>query len=301
MELRRRPPNPPQDILGLRCQVPLPDSEPRHILEEILWQKEQEVDQWRAKLPLAELQYLVRQVPPPRDFRAALAQGRTRPAVIAEIKKASPSAGLIRPDFDPVAIAQAYQRGGASCLSVLTDQMFFQGDWRYLEQVRQVVDLPLLCKEFVIYPYQIYLARRFGADAVLLIAALLSDQDLAYFSKIARGLGLAVLIEVHTLAELDRVLALPQVDLVGINNRDLSRFTVDLATTENLMAQRHATLAARQILVVGESGLHRPADVQRVQAAGAQAILVGESLMRQPDPGTAIAELLGCPSPSPGV
>lgn len=300
MELRRRPPNPPQDILGLRCQVPLPDSEPRHILEEILWQKEREVDHWRAKLPLAELQYLVRQMPPPKDFRAALAQDRTRPAVIAEIKKASPSAGLIRPDFDPVAIAQTYQRGGASCLSVLTDQVFFQGDWRYLEQVRQAVDLPLLCKEFVIYPYQIYLARRFGADAVLLIAALLSDQDLAYFSKIARGLGLAVLIEVHTLVELDRVLALPQVDLVGINNRDLSRFTVDLATTESLMAQRHATLAARQILVVGESGLHRPADVQRVQAAGAQAILVGESLMRQPDPGAAIAGLLGCPSPSPG-
>ena len=204
---------------------------PNNILEEIVWHKEVEVDQMREKLPLLELQKQVLSAPPTRDFVAALRQGKTNPALIAEVKKASPSKGVFREDFDPVAIALSYQQGGASCLSVLTDVKFFQGSFDNLAKVRAAVDLPLLCKDFIIYPYQMYLARIQGADAVLLIAAILSDQDLQYFIKIANNLNMAALIEVHNLAELDRVLALDGVSLVGINNRNLEDFSVDLQTT----------------------------------------------------------------------
>jgi len=292
MQIRRRPPNPSVDISYLSYQIKVPGAKPQHILEEIVWHKETEVDRMREKLPLLELQKQVVTAPPTRDFVAALRQGKTSPAIIAEVKKASPSKGVLREDFDPVAIALSYQAGGASCISILTDSKFFQGSFDYLEKIRLAVDLPLLCKDFIIYPYQMYLARIRGADAVLLIAAILSDRDLQYFIKIAKALKLAALIEVHTLTELDRVLALDGVTLVGINNRNLENFSVDLQTTSQLLTARQPQLEQRDILVVSESGIHSPSDVAVVTQAGAAAVLVGESLVKQPEPGTAIASLV---------
>jgi indole-3-glycerol phosphate synthase len=289
MQIRRRPPNPAIAVESLSYQIKVPDAAPRNILEEIVWHKETEVAQMRERSPLIDLQRQVLTTPPPRDFVAALKQAPTQPALIAEVKKASPSKGVIQENFDPVAIAQSYQQGGAACISVLTDQRFFQGSFDYLQQIRTVVDLPLLCKDFVIYPYQIYAARVYGADAVLLIAAILSDQDLQYFIKIAQAVGMAALIEVHTLAELDRVLALQGVTLIGINNRNLEDFSVDLQITCDLLATR--AQIQTDILVVSESGIHSSKDVQQVHQAGAKAVLVGESLMKQADPIAAIASL----------
>ncbi len=280
MQIRRRPPNPVVKVQELRYQAAVDDAEPRHILEKIVWHKEAEVDQMREQVSLLDLQKQVKEMPPALDFVGALRQGHTHPALIAEVKKASPSKGVLRSDFRPVEIAQAYEAAGATCLSVLTDPAFFQGSFDYLAQIRQAVSLPLLCKEFIIYPYQIYRARACGADAVLLIAAILSEQDLVYFLKILQRLGMVALIEVHTLAELDRVLALPGVQLIGINNRNLETFEVNLAVTCRLMTERRQVLRDRQVLVVSESGLHRSEDVQTVAAAGAAAVLVGESLIR---------------------
>ena len=294
-QIRRRPPNPAIDLDILRYQVVVPDSEPRYILEEIVWHKETEVDQMRERVPLVELRRRVQTAPSVRNFREALSSGKTRPALIAEVKKASPSKGIIREDFDPVAIAHAYNQGGASAISVLTDQKFFQGSWENLANVRAAVDLPVLCKDFIIYPYQIYLARSYGADAVLLIAAILSDQDLQYFVKIAKALSMTPLIEVHTLLELDRVLPLDGVTLVGINNRNLEDFSVDLQTTCQILAARGNQLQERGIMVVSESGLHTSADLEQVASAGAAAVLIGESLVKQPDPSTAIASLFSSP------
>jgi indole-3-glycerol phosphate synthase len=291
MEIRRRPPAAAVNVSNLEYQIKVPDSQPQHILEEIVWYKEREVAQMREKCPLNQLQKQVADAPKPLDFLAALQSGKTQPAVIAEVKKASPSKGVIRADFDPIAIAQSYQQGGASCLSVLTDKKFFQGGFENLASVRTAVDLPLLCKEFVIYPYQIYLARKHGADAVLLIAAILSDKDLQYFLKIINALGMTALIEVHTAEEFDRVLALEGVKLIGINNRNLADFTVDLQTTCTLLASRQTELHDRGILVVSESGLHTADDLKIVANAGAKAVLIGESLVKQPDPGQAIAQL----------
>ncbi|MFN6477141.1 indole-3-glycerol phosphate synthase TrpC [Nostoc sp. DedQUE07] len=292
MQIRRRSPNPAISVSMLRYQAAVPDAAPNNILEEIVWHKEVEVDQMRERLPLRELQHQALSAPPTRDFVAALRQGKTKPALIAEVKKASPSKGVLRADFDPVAIALSYQQGGASCLSVLTDVKFFQGSFDNLAKVRAAVDLPLLCKEFVIYPYQMYLARVQGADAILLIAAILSDRDLQYFLKIANNLKMAVLIEVHSLAELDRVLALDGVSLIGINNRNLEDFSVDLQTTCQLLAARGRQLQEKNILVVSESGLHNPEDLSLVLTAGASAVLIGESLVKQADPGAAIARIL---------
>ena len=291
MEIRRRPPNPAINVDILQYQVKHPEAEPRHILEAIVWQKEKEVSQRRELLPLVKLQGLVQEQAPPKDFLAALQNSARQPALIAEVKKASPSKGIIREDFDPVAIAQAYERGGAACLSVLTDEKFFQGSFENLERVRQAVASPLLCKEFVIYPYQIYLARSWGADAILLIAAILSDKDLQYFLKIIDKLGMTALIEVHTLGEMDRVLSLEGVKLIGINNRDLETFTVDRQTTADILTARQDPINERQIMIVSESGIHQPSHLQQVRNAGAQAVLVGESLVKQPDPQQAIADL----------
>lgn len=291
MQIRRRSPSPAINVSVLRYQVAVPDATPNNILEEIVWHKETEVDQMREKIPLVELQKQALTAPPTRDFVAALRQGKTNPALIAEVKKASPSKGILREDFDPVAIALSYEQGGASCLSVLTDVKFFQGSFDNLAKVRAAVDLPLLCKDFIIYPYQMYLARVQGADAVLLIAAILSDQDLQYFIKIANALNMAALIEVHSLVELDRVLALDGVSLVGINNRNLEDFTVDLQTTCQLLTARKQQLQERKILVVSESGLHNSDDLSVVEKAGASAVLIGESLVKQPNPEIAIANL----------
>ncbi|MCU0537552.1 MAG: indole-3-glycerol phosphate synthase TrpC [Hydrococcus sp. Prado102] len=291
MQIRRRQPNPSVEVANLSYTVKVQDEQPKHILEEIVWYKEKEVDRLRDRIPLLELRKQVQDLPPPRDFIAAIKQGKTQPALIAEVKKASPSKGVIRADFDPVAIALAYERGGASCLSVLTDEKFFQGSFENLALVRQTVDLPLLCKEFIIYPYQIYLARTKGADAVLLIAAILRDKDLQYFVKIINALGMTALVEVHTLEELDRVLAIEGVRLIGINNRNLEDFSVDLQTTSQLIEARRDVLQERRISIVSESGLHTKEDIKLVREAGANAVLIGESLVKQNDPKDAIASL----------
>jgi indole-3-glycerol phosphate synthase len=291
MKIRRRPPSSSINVGPLEYQIIVPDGEPAHILEEIVWYKEREVPMLREKMPLDNLKKKVAAMAPPLDFLGAIQQGKTQPAVIAEVKKASPSKGVIRADFDPVEIAKSYQRGGASCLSVLTDRKFFQGSFENLAAVRQAVDLPLLCKEFIIYPYQIYYARVHGADAVLLIAAILEDVDLQYFLKIARGLGMTALIEVHTEAEFDRVLKLDGVKLIGINNRNLADFSVDLQTTQILLASRRQQIIDLGISIVSESGLHTAEDIKIVMEAGANAVLIGESLVKQDDPGRAIVDM----------
>jgi len=280
MQIRRKPPSPKVRVSYLEYGVPLPDEKPQHILEEIVWAKDREIAIARERVPLLKLKEQVALLPAPLDFVAALKAACLKPAVIAEIKKASPSKGVIRENFDPVAIAKEYASAGASCISVLTDKQFFQGGFDVLVQVRQVVDLPLLCKEFILSPYQLYQARAAGADAVLLIAAILSDQDLAYLLKAAKALQLAVLLEVHNAEELERALTFDGVQLIGINNRDLASFHTDLATTEQLTAIYGSQIRAKGCLLVSESGLFSRDDLDRVQAAGADAVLVGEALMR---------------------
>ncbi len=296
LAVRRRSPAPPVVVASQVYRIAAPEAEPRHILEEIVWHKEQEVERQREQLPLKQLQQQLDQAPPVRDFVAALTQSPYPVSLIAEVKKASPSRGVLRDPFDPVAIAQSYEAAGASCLSVLTDERFFQGSGESLRQIRQAVGIPLLCKEFILYPYQILWARALGADAVLLIAAILSDADLGYFLKLIQQLGMAALLEVHTSQELQRVLALPQLQqargqvLIGINNRDLKTFAVDLKTTRDLLAAYRDQLG--DLPVVSESGIHTPADLQQLRSWGVRAVLVGEALVTQPDPGQAVRYLL---------
>ena len=293
MQIRRRNPNPKIRSGEVAYQANIPNAEPNNILEEIIWYKEVEVEAMRDRLPLLQLRQQVQDAPPPLDFLGALRAGQTNPALIAEVKKASPSKGIIKADFNPVAIAKAYASGGASCLSVLTDSKFFQGSFDNLSLIRSAVELPLLCKEFVIYPYQIYYARAKGADAILLIAAVLENKDLNYFVKIIKALGMVPLIEVHTQAELDRVLELEGVELIGINNRNLEDFTVELQTTKDLVAARKSAIEQRNITIVSESGIHNPGDLATVRDAGANAVLIGESLVKQDNLQQAIANLFG--------
>jgi indole-3-glycerol phosphate synthase len=269
-----------------------PTTIPRHILEEIVWQKKREIAQMCQELTLTALLSELTTAPPVRDFLKALQQSSNQPSLIAEVKKASPSRGIIRPDFDPVAIAQSYQQGGASCLSVLTDEKFFQGSFENLHKIRQNVDLPLLCKEFIIDPYQIYFARSKGADAVLLIAAILSNQELQSFLQLIHDLGMNALVEVHTESELDRVLQLDNLRLVGINNRNLQDFTVDINITQQLLIQHQQQLQTLNITVVSESGLYTCADLSFVAQSGARAVLVGESLVKQANIEQAVRNLL---------
>ena len=292
MQSNLRSPNLSFATLEQSAQVAEPETSPRHILEKIVWHKQQEITQMHRNLPLAELQDRVSNAPSPRDFPLALQQSSSQPSLIAEVKKASPSKGVIRADFDPVEIAQAYERGGAACLSVLTDRKFFQGSFDNLVAIRQRVELPLLCKEFIIDPYQIYLARVAGADAVLLIAAILSDQELQEFLQVIQSLGMNALVEVHTLAELDRVLALSGVRLVGVNNRNLEDFTVDIGTTQQLLTERREQLHNLDITLVSESGLYTPADLALVAEAGARTVLIGESLVKQTDLEQAVSSLI---------
>ncbi len=295
MQIRRKPPSPKVRVSYLEYGVPLPDEKPQHILEEIVWAKDREIAIARERVPLAKLKEQVALLPAPLDFVAALKAACLKPAVIAEIKKASPSKGVIRADFDPVAIAKEYAIAGASCISVLTDKQFFQGGFDVLVQVRQVVDLPLLCKEFILSPYQLYQARAAGADAALLIVAILTDQDLAYLLKVAKGLQLAVLLEVHNSEELERALTFDDVQLIGINNRDLASFHIDLATTEQLTAIYGSQIRAKGCLLVSESGLFSRDDLDRVQTAGADAVLVGEALMREEHIAIALQALIHGP------
>jgi indole-3-glycerol phosphate synthase len=223
----------------------------------------------------------------PIGFRAAI-ESSDGVAVIAEIKRQSPSKGLIREDFDAVLIAEAYQSSGAACISVLTDERFFGGSLEDLIRVREVVDLPLLRKDFFVDPIQIDEARLAGADAVLLIVAALDDEELAGLHGYAEGLGLDVLVEVHDEQELDRALVIGS-QLIGINNRNLRTFTVDLGTTERLAGR----LSGSGVVLIAESGISDAKDVRRLTQAGAAGFLVGESLMRQPDPGSALRNLRG--------
>ena len=265
-----------------------------NILDTIVEQKQREVAQLPARLIAAgDLRDALLERGESRDFLAALRSPRAGAvALIAEVKKASPSAGVICKDFDPVRIAQAYEAAGASCLSVLTDEKFFQGSLDYLRQIRAAVKLPLLRKDFIIDERQILEAVEWGADAILLIVAILDDARLQRFHTLATEAGLAALVEVHDEAELDRALA-AGAGLIGVNNRDLKTFKVDLATTERLAAKLYAPPATRHPpLLVAESGIHTRADVVRLEKCGAGAILVGESLMRGSDIITKVRELL---------
>jgi indole-3-glycerol phosphate synthase len=246
----------------------------------------------RQNMPLASVQRQLNTAPLVRNFLTALQQSPHVPSLIAEVKKASPSRGVLRADFNPVAIAQSYERGGAACLSVLTDSKYFQGSFDNLRAIKQKVGIPLLCKEFIIDIYQIYYARMAGADAVLLIAAVLTDEEMQDCLRVIHELGMKALVEVHTLAELDRVLRLDNVRLIGINNRNLENFTVDLKTTQQLLEQRRSQLQSFGITVVSESGLYTPADLSFVVEAGARAVLVGESLIKQANLEQAVRTLL---------
>jgi len=257
------------------------------ILNTILARKVQEVAACRARVPLAELQARLADAPPLRGFARALHESiaNGEPAVIAEVKKASPSKGVIRPDFRPAEIAMSYEMGGASCLSVLTDVDFFQGSDAYLQQAREACSLPVLRKDFVIDPYQIVEARVLGADCILLIVSALDDHQLVSLSNTALELGLDVLVEVHDVDELERALQVP-VPLIGINNRNLRSFEVSLDTT---LAMKDMVPADR--LLVTESGITCPADVARMRAANVNAFLVGEAFMRFDEPGVGLREL----------
>lgn len=261
------------------------------ILDQIVASKQREVTAARAQRPEAELERGLANAPPVRDFRAALDKpGHIQ--IIAEVKKASPSAGIIRTDFDPVAIACTYQKHGAACISVLTDAPFFQGQLAYLAQIRAAVDVPLLRKDFILHRYQLLEARLAGADAVLLIAEILNDNELARLLRQTRELGMEALVEIHDADNLGRVLA-AGARLVGINNRNLRTFVTRLEHTLELVSQVPADCC-----LVSESGIRTRADVQRLEAAGVRAVLVGETLMAAPDSGAKLDELRGAAPPT---
>lgn len=258
------------------------------ILDKIVRYKKQEVASAKLERSVAELKADLATVAPPRGFERSLrSRSAVSTAIIAEVKKGSPSKGIIRSDFDPVIIAKGYQAAGAACLSVLTDEHFFYGHLSYLSQIAAQVDVPLLRKDFIVDPYQIYEARAHCADAILLIAASLSLSQLRDFHALARQLGMDVLLEVHNEHELELAL---QTDctLLGINNRCLKSFKTDLGTSERLMK-----LVPPQRFVVSESGLHRREDIEALQHAGAGAFLIGESLMREGDFAAKLRELIG--------
>ena len=262
------------------------------ILRRICATKREEVAAASARAPLAAVRAQAEaslRDDAPRDFAGALraAQAAGRAAVIAEAKKASPSKGVLRADFDPAAIAASYARHGAACLSVLTDVPYFQGHPDYLRQARAAAPLPALRKDFLVDPYQVWEARALGADAILLIAACLDDAQMADFEAIAQELGMAVLVEVHDAAELERAQRL-RTPLIGVNNRDLRTFQVSLQTTLDLLPR----LESGRLLVT-ESGIATRDDVRRLRDAGVPAFLVGEAFMRADDPGAALAALFG--------
>lgn len=257
------------------------------ILDRILQRKREEIDERTQVRPLPELHARCADAPETRGFAAAMEAriDKGRPAIIAEIKKASPSKGVIREDFNPAAIAASYAKAGATCLSVLTDAHFFQGSESFLMQARQACKLPVLRKDFIIDPYQVWEARSIGADCILLIVSALGDSALLELSLLAAELDMDVLVEVHDDEELERALALPA-PLIGVNNRDLRTFKTSLDTSielrENVPYDR---------LMVSESGIRTPDDVAQLRDAGIEAFLVGETFMRSPDPGAELKRL----------
>ncbi|WP_440224650.1 indole-3-glycerol phosphate synthase TrpC [Dokdonella sp. MW10] len=261
------------------------------ILQRILARKVEEIAERRARVSIDDLHARVAGLPDTRGFAAALEAKieAGHAGVIAEVKKASPSKGVIRADFDPAAIARSYEAGGAACLSVLTDADFFQGHEDYLHAAREACTLPVLRKDFTIDPYQVVEARAIGADAILLIAAALSDEAMLELALLAAELDLDVLVEVHDEEELERALEIPA-PLIGVNNRNLRTFEVSLDTTLRL----HARLPDERLLVT-ESGIATHEDVARLRGAGIHAFLVGEAFMRADDPGAELARLFGTP------
>ena len=257
------------------------------ILVKILNRKREEIAERSEKTPLAELKARIETASPVRGFVNAieLTISQAKPAVIAEIKKASPSKGVIRENFDPVAIAKSYEKGGATCLSILTDVDFFKGSDEYLQQAREACALPVIRKDFIIDPYQVYEARTIGADCILLIVAALSDDQLMDLSDLASYLGLDVLVEVHDEEELQRALTL-NTKLIGINNRNLRTFDVSLQTTIDLLPK-----IPGDRIVVTESAIHSPDDVALMRQHNVNTFLVGEAFMRADDPGVKLAEL----------
>ena len=253
------------------------------ILERILEVKRGEIAAAKERAPLAGMESRARNAAAARDFVGALRA--RKPAVIAEIKKASPSRGVLREDFDPAAIAASYERAGAACLSVLTDQQFFQGSAAHLAAAKAACTLPVLRKDFVIEPYQVHESRAFGADCILLIAACLKKDEMVELERVAKRLGMAVLVEVHDAKELETALAL-ETPLIGVNNRDLKTFETRLETTLDLLPQ-----VPRGRLVITESGVLSSADVARMRGAGVEAFLVGEAFMRSAHPGEALKGL----------
>ncbi|WP_431483277.1 indole-3-glycerol phosphate synthase TrpC [Pseudomonas solani] len=258
------------------------------VLEKILARKAEEVAERRLRVPLAEVEALARAADAPRGFARALLEqaARKQPAVIAEIKKASPSKGVIRENFVPAQIARSYQDGGATCLSVLTDIDFFQGGDAYLQEARAACSLPVIRKDFLIDPYQVVEARALGADCVLLIVSALSDAQMAELAKTAKDVGLDVLVEVHDGDELERALNTLDTPLVGINNRNLHTFEVSLDITLDLLP-----MIPRDRLVITESGILNRADVELMEVSEVFGFLVGEAFMRAEEPGTELRRL----------
>ncbi|WP_289136096.1 indole-3-glycerol phosphate synthase TrpC [uncultured Brevibacillus sp.] len=261
------------------------------MLRKIVEKKQEEIASLKAAVTTASLLADTKAVQDPRGFRKAL-ETSTRPvSVIAEVKKASPSKGLIRPDFDPIAIAKAYQAAEAECISVLTDEAFFQGSLSYLTRIHEAIDRPLLRKDFLIDEIQVVEARAAGADCILLIAAILEPGQLRHLSQTAEALGMDVLVEIHDRRECDMVFQAVEPKLLGINNRNLNTFQTDLAVTHEVIADIPKT-----ITVVSESGISVPADIENVREAGARAVLVGEHFMRQVDVEQAVLSLVGSAS-----
>jgi indole-3-glycerol phosphate synthase len=265
-----------------------PEAEIPDVLAKILADKMQEVRTRSEAVPLHEIERLAQAAPPPRPFIGALCEtvSEGRVGLIAEIKKASPSGGLIRPEFDPPALAKEYQAGGATCLSVLTDAPYFQGRPEDLKAARAACGLPVLRKDFMVHPWQIHESRAMGADCILLIMAALTDELAEELEDLTHSLDMAVLLEVHDQRELDRALGMNS-RLIGVNNRNLRTLVTDLATAEQLMPQVPADK-----IPIAESGIKTPEDVRRMAAAGSRCILVGESLMRQSDLTSATSALV---------
>jgi indole-3-glycerol phosphate synthase len=261
------------------------------ILDEIIAHKREEVAARKAARPLAAVQAGAASAPPVRDFAAALTSpGRPAPRVIAEIKRRSPSKGELRTELDPMTIAAIYQENGAAAISVLTDARFFGGSLADLGKARRAVSLPVLCKEFVIDRYQVYEAREAGADAILLLASVLDNEQLRLFRRIAAGLGMVSLVEVHSQAELETALA-AGASIIGINNRDLRTFTVSLGTTRSLLPG-----VPPGVITVSESGIHTTADRNMMADLGVDALLVGEGLLTAPDLASATRAICGLPA-----